>query len=502
MKQIVFKILLAGLVLSSFASCSNDDDPTIDFVEGTDTALVTGYEPGKFTIPVLGKGEWEATVVPEDADWIALPQTKGEGSGQVVFLVEANTTEELRKAQIVLKAGKKTLTYDVTQTTLVEEEALNGAGIDYSKFGDNIPIGYGVMIKGKKNINTMVTSQIFCVEYLGDNALKGQLKGNYVQTADISVDKKVFQTDKDFKKKEREVKANLAVNVQYMKFKLGLEGHFKMSGVSKDTTYYFNASCDMPVQNVRLNYNGLRDFCDKMQKVDSLKGLRYYVMTESFLNIRDSIQTLVKANAKIGDEDLDEQLKTLNNNYGPVFCSSAVLGGNTNISVSLAKSVGADTLNVSGKLKTTFSSLFSLDVEADASYLNQDSSYIESSTLSIEIAGGSKVARDSLQRSLVEVVKPSTSTDEVNKILLNKISDWTYSINPNDSKTYTCTDYSLIGIWELFTDKASQNVVMEYMTKKYKNKKDDKGVSYSPYIVDIEEMVKDFKDDDDDDDDD
>ena len=122
MKKILFKTLLAGLVLFSFASCSNEDDPTIDFVEGTDTALVTGYEPGKFTIPVLGKGEWEATVVPEDADWIALPQTKGEGSGQVVFLVEANTTEELRKAQIVLKAGKKTLTYDVTQTTLVEEE--------------------------------------------------------------------------------------------------------------------------------------------------------------------------------------------------------------------------------------------------------------------------------------------------------------------------------------------------------------------------------------------
>ena len=201
MKKILFKTLLAGLVLFSFASCSNEDDPTIDFVEGTDTALVTGYEPGKFTIPVLGKGEWEATVVPEDADWIALPQTKGEGSGQVVFLVEANTTEELRKAQIVLKAGKKTLTYDVTQTTLVEEEALNGVGMDYSKFGDNIPIGYGVMIKGKKNINTMVTSQIFNVKYLGDNALKGRLTGDYVQTADISVDKIEFQTDKDFKKK-------------------------------------------------------------------------------------------------------------------------------------------------------------------------------------------------------------------------------------------------------------------------------------------------------------
>ena len=125
-----------------------------------------------------------------------------------------------------------------------------------------------------------------------------------------------------------------------------------------------------------------------------------------------------------------------------------------------------------------------------------------SSTLSIEITGGSKVARDSLKRSLVEIVKPSTSTDEVNKILLNKISDWTYSINPDDSKTYTCTDYSLIGIWELFTDQASQNVVMEYMASKYKNKKDDKGVYYSPYTVDIEAMIKDFKDEDDDDDDD
>lgn len=484
MKTRLFKTLMMGIVVFTLASCSDDDnDPTINFPEGTVNSLTTGYEEGEFTIPVLATGDWKATVVPEDAYWLSLITTEGKGNGNVTYLVEPNASDEYRKAQIVLTAGKQTLTYEVTQTTLStsgDEEAQNGAETDYSMFGSSVPVGYGMHIKGKSTMKKFAAGQIFSLINLDKKELADYLYDDYVEVEDIPTDQIKLESAKEFKEQDRSIKANLSVNVQYGMFKLGLKGAFKMSGASTDSTFVYSAVTSVPSQEVSLQHKAL---------LNAYKGipdtLKAYVMNQSFVVIRDSIQTLVKKGKKMEDSELKKQLENLNEDYGPVFCTSATLGGNANISLSLGKETATDTLAISGTLNAAFSGLFSLDVEASASYLNQASSYIEESKINIVITGGSKKGRTDLIKAFGNIVKPGANTNEMNDALIDKISDWADTINPKDSKTFTCTEYALTGIWELFTDKEAQQVVKDYMASIYPNQEDD----VSPYLVNIQTMV-------------
>ena len=483
MKKTMFKTLIMGIMVFSLASCSDDNnDPTINFPEGTVNSLTTGYEEGEFTIPVLATGDWKATVVPEDAYWLSLITTEGKGNGNVTYLVEPNASDEYRKAQIVLTAGKQTLTYEVTQTTLStsgDEEAQNGAETDYSMFGSSVPVGYGMHIKGNSTMKKFAANQIFSLNQL----LKNNELADYhdrVEVEDIPTDQIKLASAKEFKEQDRSIKANLSVNVQYGMFKLGLKGAFKMSGASTDSTFVYSTVTSVPSQEVSFQHKSLLNAYK-----DIPNNLKAYVMNQSFVVIRDSIQNLLKKGKKMEDSELKKQLENLNEDYGPVFCTSATLGGNANISLSLGKETATDTLAISGTLNAAFSGLFSLKGEASASYLNQASSYIENSQIDIVITGGSKKGRTDLIKAFGNIVKPGANTSQMNDALIDKISDWADTINPEDSKTFTCTEYALTGIWELFTDKEAQQVVKDYMASIYPNQEDD----VSPYLVNIQTMV-------------
>lgn len=488
MKKILFKTLVMGLMLCLLASCSDDDNaPTIEFPEGTVTSLTTGYEEGEFAIPIVATGNWNATVVPEDAHWLSVITTEGKGSGNVIYLVEPNTSDEYRKAQIVLTAGDKSLAYDVTQTTLStsgDEEAQNGAEVDYSMFGSTVPVGYGMYIKGKSGMKRFTAGQIFSLKNLDKEELAEYLTGDYVELEDIETDKITLASAKEFKEQERGIKANLSVNIQYAMFKLGLTGAFKMSGASTDTTFVYSAVTSVPRQDVYLQYNDLLG--DYEEIPDNLKK---YVISNSFAQLRKSIEELVQAGKTMEDNELAENLKTLDKKYGPVFCSNATLGGNANIAITLGKSTGTDTLAISGTLETSLSGLFSFDVKASADYLNQSSSFIENSMIDINLTGGTKEGRTALTTEFGKIVKPSSDTSQMTSELIKKISDWVTTIDPTNPKTYTCTEYALTGIWELFSDKKAQQVVKDYMASIYPNKKDEKGNVILPYMVDIETMV-------------
>ena len=490
MKKTMFKILMTGIIVFSVASCSDDDyDPTINLPEGTATSLTTGYEEGEFTIPVLATGAWKATVVPKDAYWLSLITTEGNGSGNITYLVEPNASDEYRKAQIVLTAGKQTLTYEVTQTTLStsgEDEAQNGAVQDYSMFGQSVPVGYSMSIKGNSQMKKFASSQIFRLKNLSKKELAYYLNEDYVEVEDVPTDEIKLASAKEFKEQDRSIKANLSVNIQYGMFKLGLNGAFKMSGASTDTTFVYSAVTSVPRQEVFLQHKALLDAYEEIPS-----ELKAYVMTESFVKIRDSIQTLVKANKTMKDYELIEQLQKLNDSYGPVFCTSATLGGNANISLSLGKERATDTLDVSGKLSAAFSGLFSsVDGNAHANYLNEASSYIENSQIDIKITGGTADKRLDLIKTFGNIVKPGADTSTMNDAVIKKISEWSETIDPEKPTTYTCTEYALTGIWELFTNKATQDTVKAYMASIYPNQKDEKGNVILPYLVNIEEMAK------------
>ncbi len=468
MKQNFKTMLLAGCICL-FASCSDDaNDNFIELPEGTPTSLTTGYEQGEFSLPINSTGKWTATVQPEDAYWLSLLTEEGNGNGTISYLIEPNATYEQRHASIVITTeGGETLTFPVTQTDMSTSgagEQLN-AELDYSKFGEDTPLGYGMYIKKAQGMTFLNANQIFRVEKLKDTRLQDALYDGedpydkYVTARAIPTSNNIFQSDDDLQTASQSIKANLSVDVQYGLFKLGLKGDFNLYGSSSDTIYAYSGEARADVRHLSLKYKSLMEEYD-----DVPANLQTLVVTKSFAKLRSEIERLVKENQIYTDPDLQTQLGKLNSNYGPVFCAEATQGGSAIISISNTKSSSKDTLAIHGTLGATFSSLFKLNVEASASYLNASSSDLKRATFQAVITGGTQAARTDLLNSLATIVTPGHETTATD--LIPVIAAWNATINPDDPYTYTCTSYALMGIWELFSDKAAAEI-KRYMKEKY-----------------------------------
>lgn len=482
MKVKRFLTLLALCAPLFLNSCSDENNETTVSINGN-SSITINREEADYSFPVTANGKWTANVAGKDATWITLLTAQGNGNGNVEYFVEPNTGDEMRQADIVITAGNTSIIYKITQTIASEADDMIGdnddATINYSMFGSTVPVGYGMRIKNKTGMSRLNAAQIFSIKNLEDNNIP-QLKDNeYVTKSILPTTDIELNTGRDLSSKEQNIGANLSVNVQYGLFKLGLKGAFNMNGSSSGTTFNYTATTTVPVEEISLDYLSLFSDCEEIEDTKNL----YRVFSKTFLTIRDSIETLVKNNA---DETLiSQQLKKLDSTFGPVFCAGATLGGNANLSIIMAKTEQTDTLKISGTLSVGFTSLFSINAEASADYLNTNRSQLENSTIKVNLIGGTSNARNTLISSFASITDPNTPTATVQENMLSAISAWAESINSEQGSTYTCTNYELIGIWELFTNDDAIETVKEYFKQQYPNNADGN----SPYLVNIENMV-------------
>lgn len=480
-------LILAAVCAPLFlTSCSEDEtegfQSTISIAGGSNSQTIN-REENDYSIAVNANGHWTAKLAADSVTWLTITTPEGDGNGNVYFYVEPNTGDESRQADIIIASGDKKLTYKVTQTIVSKYDDIIGenGGNDYSLFGGDVPVGFGMYIKKTSTMDRLNGSQIFSINnILSDSNVKKYLENNYVSQDLCSKTDIKLSTGNELSENSKKIGANLSVNVKFGLFKLGLEGDFNMYGASTDTTFNYTANTTVPAEKLSLNYNALISDIESANMPDSVL---HKVFTKSFLKIRDSIQTLVANNAD--KKLLDKQLKALDKSFGPVFCTGATIGGDANLSITMSKSSQDDTLKIAGTLSAGFTSLFSIDASASADYLNTSRSLLENSSINIVLEGGTTTGRNGLVNAFASVTNPNTPTSEVQKTMLNGISNWAETIDPNKPGTYTCTNYTLIGIWELFDDEDAQDVVKEYFKNKYPNDKDGN----SPYLVNIEQMV-------------
>lgn len=489
MKSLTLKKVLAMAAVCAplfLTSCSEEDTTGLQSsisIAGGNNSQTINREENNYSIAITATGHWTAKLAEDSVTWLTIMTTEGNGNGNVEYYVEPNTGDEARQAYIILAAGNQKLTYKVTQTIASEADDIvgnNGNEIDYSLFGTTVPVGFGMHIKKSSNMKKLNGSQIFSIKNLNNAQVKEYLFGDYVSQDVRPKTDITLSTGKELSSKSEQIGANLSVNVQYGLFKLGLKGAFNMFGESTDTTFNYTANTTVPAEDVSLDYLSLVSDCDDPSIPANVLNT---VFSKSFLKVRDSIQTLVENN---GDNSLiNKQLDILDKNFGPVFCSGATIGGNANLSIMMKKSSQDDTLKISGTLSVGFTSLFSINAEASANYLNTSRSYLENTSITIDLEGGTNSARNGLVQAFASITDPNTPTSEVHSQMLNSISSWAETINPEIPGSYTCTDYELIGIWELFTNEAAQDVVKEYFKNKYPNDEDGK----SPYLVNIVQMA-------------
>ena len=115
-------LFMAASLLSlamSLASCSDDDQKFgLSLPEGTENTITLDYTNTLKTIKLDADSHWNASVVyadEEDDGWIGLLDDNGEGSGEINFVVDANTSNDLRVAKIIIASGETRLNIPSTK---------------------------------------------------------------------------------------------------------------------------------------------------------------------------------------------------------------------------------------------------------------------------------------------------------------------------------------------------------------------------------------------------
>lgn len=114
MNRIVFTLCS---ILALVTGCSLLDDgnhPSIDELGATQTSYTLGYAEGEFTITVYANKAGKV-VVPDDVDWLAVPEPDFNGDASIAVRYLANEGEA-RTATILLKTETREEPISVNQS--------------------------------------------------------------------------------------------------------------------------------------------------------------------------------------------------------------------------------------------------------------------------------------------------------------------------------------------------------------------------------------------------
>ena len=476
----LFQLLCLGLSLTVAVSCSEKDDLGAIIQPNDEEALCRVWAEETITsFSIKAEGDWSASVISEDSEWVYLITTKGNGNGDVLFSVGENDGEIAREA--VVRISNATSHADYTIRQFVDN--------DNTQYQQTSDLGFGVNVNptdGNDGIHNFKKTSIF----------KNNVFNNpdYVYLYNKSKFTCELQDMVEYQNEERNIGANLKLDISYGLFKLGLSGSFKMYGAQKDSSRCYGAVVKYPVRTLKFNYSGMDDYLsindDDLQHNEE----RAEHFNSAFLNYHDNIEKLVEDGTELTwapkkDKNdpqwqLWNNLELLNKKYGPMFITSVEYGGSAEIDFRVTESVSTDTLAIRGKLNASFNRLFSFDVEVAATYDNYVKGFMKGSTLRVTVNGGSLSA----QKKLTDSLAPLTTGKDFNvPTITEALVVWAESVK-SESSDIEATSFSTMAIWELFTDDAA-DVIKEYFKQKYPNTKDEKGNVVCPYAFNVEALA-------------
>lgn len=136
--------LLFMLMMVSFTACVDDNEDTeAPFLE-VNPATLTFENGGVQTLEISTNRQWKATV--EDADWISLSKTQGEGSDQIQVSVPEGTIGEAKiniimsnRSGILKSATVNVKTGAVIESKLIYNETLGNADASQQPYISDYP---------------------------------------------------------------------------------------------------------------------------------------------------------------------------------------------------------------------------------------------------------------------------------------------------------------------------------------------------------------------------
>lgn len=111
MKKIANLLVCAFLVVTSLASCRNEDVQVYS-ISVDPAELSFGYDGGKQTVEVTSSHKWTLT---NDSDWITTSADKGESGSLVEISADHNISADIKSGEIIFTCGDKTAVLKVSQ---------------------------------------------------------------------------------------------------------------------------------------------------------------------------------------------------------------------------------------------------------------------------------------------------------------------------------------------------------------------------------------------------
>lgn len=485
--------LVLGLGLT--ACSDSDSEALLQLPDGISSQVQLGGNPSFCTLPIEAKGEWTVSVVNDDDDWLMPVVSKGTGNKQLLVSVDRNYGNESRSAQVRFSSGGENVDFTIVQGTY--NEGADGAN---SVINDNL-LSYGIDLSnanGATDIERMVRGAV-----LSETVLSLKDVDNYVMATKINKYSVEVSNFLQAEESESEITASLSVNMSYGLFKLGLNGDFKMYGSAVDTTYKYAANVNDPKLRSMLKTENLYEYVapwdpelsdaetddEKKAEEEKYNTMRQTIFSTTFLSNYQKIVKLVdEKQLTVANYSSNKSLKNilgrLKNQIGPVMITGATKGGSINIDFMVSKQQAKDSMEVNGKLDASFTSLFSLNADAAASYLEKSASVTEGSMLSINATGGTLSAGKALASALTDMMttdgnkKPDYKTAVDN--ILTQIVAWDETLT---SDNCGITNVTVMPIWNLFDGEAAE-IVKHYMKSQYPNAEDGS----CPYLFNVQKM--------------
>lgn len=483
--------LVLGLGLT--ACSDSDSEALLQLPDGISSQVQLGGNPSFCTLPIKAKGEWTVSVVNDDDDWLMPVVSKGTGNKQLLVSVDRNYGNESRSAQVRFSSGGENVDFTIVQGTY--NEGADGAN---SVINDNL-LSYGIDLSnanGADDIVSMVKEAVLSEAILSSGGSVDPQ--DYVSETKINKYSVEVSNFSQLEKSESDITASLSVNMSFGMFKLGLNGDFKMYGASKDSTVSYAANVNDPKLRVRLQTGNLYEYVapwdpelydaddpdamkeeeynTKRQTIFSTKFLSYY--QKIVKNVDNNQLTVANYSS---NKALKDNLRKLKNEFGAVMITGVTKGGNINIDFKVNEQTASDTMRINGKLDASFTSLFSLNADAAATYLKESSSVTKGSTLRIIATGGTLSAGEALASALTSMMT-TEQTDFKTAVdnILTQIVAWDETLT---SDNCGITNVTVMPIWDLFDGEAAE-IVKHYMKSQYPNAEDGS----CPYLFNVQKM--------------
>lgn len=263
----------------------------------------------------------------------------------------------------------------------------------------------------------------------------------------------------------------LSFDINYATFKLNIGGAY-CGDESKNyytTEYKYGASysiantyTDMASLIALYNNSNASNISAEEQ------GWYQCLFSPGFIYAKEAVEEAYESNSQ---EELNDAIEELVNQYGAAIVSGCDLGGSMSLWMkydrdSIAEILHVDTAHIRLAIET---GLLRIKAGVEVGYKKEGITLLENSAFKYHMAGGEKAAQDAVASILSTTRKKGDSN--VYDALHDKIDTWIASLNGHNSETLSYTRLNIYPIWYFFKGKVRSSV-KSWIKQNYKDKLD------------------------------